>query len=176
MKKIIFPILALVMLVGGSSCEEKFDVEIEKKAIKAVIEEETAAFVARDFDRLAANYVQDKTNIRLTASKSDYRYYVGWEELGSRFKNYFKNNPEPGVWKQARTNYIIKVYKESAWVVFENEGYHSAGRYTELTGQAVDVRFLEKVNGEWKIVCLSHVNFASYEDEKEDDGESETED
>ena len=59
---------------------------------------------------------------------------------------------------------------------FENVGYHSAGRFTELTGQAVDVRFLEKVNGEWKIVYLSHVNFASYEEEKEDDGESETED
>ena len=40
----------------------------------------------------------------------------------------------------------------------------------------LDVRFLEKVNGEWEIVYLSHVNFASYEEEKEDDGESETED
>ena len=176
MKQFIYSIVALSLIAGSSSCKEKVDIEEEKKAIKAVIEEETAAFVARDFDRLAANYVQDETNIRLTASKSDYRYYVGWEELGSRFKNYFKNNPEPGVWKQARTNYIIKVYKESAWVVFENVGYHSAGRFTELTGQAVDVRFLEKVNGEWKIVYLSHVNFASYEEEKEDDGESETED
>ena len=176
MKKIIYSILALLLITGCSSCEEKIDIEKEKRAIKAVIKEETVSFVARDYDRLVANYVQDESNIRLTASKSGYKYYVGWEELSSRFKKYFENNTEPGIWKQTRTNYKIKVYKESAWAVFENEGYHSAGRFTELTGKGIDVRFLEKVNGEWKIVYLSHVYTASYEDDEEGEKESESED
>ncbi|GAH09147.1 unnamed protein product, partial [marine sediment metagenome] len=51
---------------------------------------------------------------------------------------------------------------------------HSVGRFTELTGKGIDVRFLEKVNGEWKIVYLSSVDITSYEDEEEDE-ESETE-
>ena len=177
MEKIIYSILALLLIAGGSSCKEKIDIEKEKNAIMAVIEEETVAFIARDYDRLVANYVQDETNIRLQVSKSGYSYYVGWEELNSRFKLYFENNPEPGIWRQMRTNYKIKVYKESAWAVFENEGFHSAGRFTELTGKGIDVRFLEKVNGEWKIVYLSGVFTTSYEEEVEEgEGESETED
>jgi hypothetical protein len=172
MKKIIFSIISLSLITGGHSCIEKTDIEEEKKAIIDVIEEETAAFVARDFDRLAATYIQDETNIRLTASKSRYIYHVGWEKLSSRFKNYFENNPEPEQWRQGRKKYRIKVYKECAWVVFENVGFHSKGSMSELTGKAVDVRFLEKVDGEWKIVYLSHVNIASYEEEIKEVGEN----
>ena len=168
MKKYLWTLFAIILL-AGTSCQEKIDIEKEKKAIIAVIEEETVAFIARDYDRLVANYVQDETNIRLQASKSGYSYYVGWEELSSRFKLYFENNPEPGTGKAVKTNYKIKVYKESAWAVFENEGFHSAGRFTELTGKGIDVRFLEKVNGEWKIVYLSSVNITSYENEEEDE-------
>ena len=147
------------------SCTGKMDIEEEKKAIIAVIEEETAAFVDRDFDRLAACYVMDETNIRLTASKSHYVYHKGWKELSASFKNYFENYPEPEKWMQGRKQYAIKVYPECAWVVFENEGFLSAGSSSRLTGKAADVRFLEKHNGEWKIVYLSHVNFSSYDSE-----------
>jgi ketosteroid isomerase-like protein len=167
MKKYVLTLFAIILL-AGTSCQEKIDIEKEKEAIKAVIEEETNAFLARDFDRLAATYVQDETNIDLRAGESGYGYYVGWEEIGSAFKELFENNPEPGTSKEVKTNYKIKVYKESAWTVFDNEVYNSEG---ELTGKSIHVEFLEKVNGEWKIVYLSIVNTSSYEDEEDDDDE-----
>ena len=179
MKKYVLTLFALILL-AGTSCQEKIDIEKEKEAIKAVIEEETDAYYDSDFDRLAATYVKDETNIRLGASKSGYIYGVGWEEIGSLLKELIESQG-PIELKEVKTNYKIKVYKESAWAVFDNELYNSEG---ELTGKSIHVEFLEKVNGEWKIVYLSMVNTSSYEDEEDDDeeeieegeGESETED
>ena len=154
----------LMVFLAGTSCQKKIDIEMEKEAIKAVIEEESNAFIARDYDRLAATYVQDETNIRMGASKTIYGYRVGWKEIDSVFKEYFKNNPKPSTRKPQLTNYKIKVYKESAWAFFTNE-----------KGD-IGVRFLEKFNGEWKIVFLSAIMASTYEEEIEDgEGELKTE-
>lgn len=167
MKKYVLTLFALILL-AGTSCQEKIDIEKEKAAIIAVIEEETNAYYDNDFDRLAATYVQDETNIDLRAGKSGYGYGVGWEEIGSAFKEAIENSPEPDGSKEVKTNYKIKVYKESAWAVFDNEVLNSEG---ESIGKNVHVEFLEKVNGEWKIVYMSIVFTSTYEDE----GETETE-
>ena len=179
MKKYVFVLFALILL-AGTSCQEKIDIEKEKAAIIAVIEEETNAYLDRDFDRLVATWVQDETNIDLRAGKSGYTYSVGWEEIGSAFKEAIDNSPEPDGSKEVKTNYKIKVYRESAWAVFDNETYNNEG---ELTNNSIHVEFLEKVNGEWKIVYFSMVNTSSYEDEveteteeiEEGEGEAETE-
>ena len=167
MKKYVLTLFAMLLL-AGASCQEKIDIEKEKAAIIAVIEEETNAAYDADFDRLSATYVQDETNIDLRASKSGYSYDVGWEESSSVFKEWYENNPDPVKNNEVKKNYKIKVYPESAWAVFDNENYNDEG---ELTGKAIGVNFLEKVDGEWKIVYLSRVNTSTWEDE----GENETE-
>ena len=167
MKKYVLSLFAMLLL-AGAFCQEKIDIEKEKAAIIAVIEEETNAYYDNDFDRLAATWVQDETNIWLNVGKGGYIYGVGWEEIGSGFKEYIENNPEPGKIKEVKTNYKIKVYQESAWAVFDNETYNSEG---ELTNKSIHVEFLEKVNGEWKIVYLSIVSTSSFEDEGEDETE-----
>ncbi len=180
MKKYGLTLFALILL-AGTSCQEKIDIEKEKEAIKAVIEEETNGFMDRDFDRMAATFVEDSTNIRLSASKSGFSYYVGWEEISSLYKKYIENNPEPSTYKYVKTNYKIKVYKESAWAIFDEAVYDNEG---EFIRKNISVQFLEKVNDKWRIVYFSLVNTTSYEDEEgdeeeeieEDEGESETED
>jgi hypothetical protein len=163
MKKIIFSILALSLIAGSISGQKKIDIEKEKEAIIAVIEEETDAFRNRDFDRLAATFVQDETNIRLAAGQSGYSYYAGWEQISSGYKESFKNNPEPYTGKHVKTNYKIKIYKESAWSIFDEVRYDGGG---EVINKGIGVRFLEKVDAEWKIVYLSGVSTSSYEEEE----------
>ena len=163
MKKIIFSMLALSLIAGNISGQKKIDIAKEEEAIIAVIEEETDAFRNRDFDRLAATFVQDETNIRLSASKSSYSYYVGWEQISSGFKESFKNNPEPYTGKHVKTNYKIKVYKESAWSIFDEVRYGGGG---EVIWKGIGVRFLGKKDKEWKIVYLSQVYTSSYEEEE----------
>ena len=172
MKKIIFSILILMLIVGSNSCQEKINIEEEKKAIIAVIEEETDAAFDKDFDRIAATYVQDETNIRLTAGENSYVYAVGWEEISSGFKEYVE-----GEYLQksnlVKTDYKIKVYKESAWAIFYDIRYENEVEKVKGVG----VRFLEKVNGEWKVVYLSTVMISSYEEKVvEEEEEFETKD
>ena len=162
MKKIIFSIFTLSLIAGSIYCQEKIDIEAEKEAIKAIIEEQTNAFIDRDFDRLAATHVKDETFIRLRASKSSYGYDVGWEDRSSILEELFKNNPVVTN-KFKNTNYKIKVYSESAWAVYDENWYDSEG---ESLGMNINVRFLEKTDGEWKIVYLSQVTTTSYEEEE----------
>ena len=91
MKKYVLTLFAIILL-AGTSCQEKIDIEKEKEAIIAVIEEETNAFLDNDFDRLSNTFVQDETNIRLMAEKSSYTYNLGWENVSSYYKEFLEQD------------------------------------------------------------------------------------
>jgi len=163
MKKHLFPIIVLVLL-AVASCQKEINIEKEKAAIIAVIEEETEAFFDSDINRLSATHVQDETNIRLTATKSGYTYDVGWEKVKAFFLDYFENEAEPGDFYEVKTNFKIKVYGESAWAVFDNDYYN--GEH-ELLSTSIHAEFLEKVNGEWKIVFYNSIYTSTWDSEGE---------
>lgn len=167
MKKYLFTLFAII-LIAWTSCEKKIDIEKEKAAIIAVIEEETEAFFDSDINHLGALHVQDETNIRLTATKSGYTYEVGWEKVSSFFVDYFENVAEPGDFYEKKSNYKIKVYRESAWAVFDNDFYNGEG---ELLSTSIHSQFLEKVNGEWKHVGYTSIYTSTWDDEEESETE-----
>ena len=167
MKKYLYLLLAFV-LFATHSCQETIDIEKETEAIKTVIEEETQAFLNKDFDRMAATYVKDETNIRLSSSSNSYSLTVGWDEVEPLFKEYFKNNPEPSTDRYVKDNYKIKVYKENAWVVNDETVYDPEGN---VLFKLIGVRILEKQDDTWKIVYISVVNTSSYEEESEGEDE-----
>lgn len=161
MKKYALILFALVLFAGNSYLK-KIDTEKEKEAIIAVIEEETNGFLARDYDRIAATCVNDETFIRLQAGKNGYDYIIGWKDCGSYYKEIFMKNTELSQYKFENSNYKIKIYPESAWAAYEENWYKNDG---EFVGKTINVRFLEKVKGEWKIVYLSPISAFSYEQE-----------
>ena len=168
MKKITFPILAL-LLITGISCQETIDIEKEKEAIIKVVQEEADSFYDRDIDRFLGIWVQDETLSRIDVGKNGYGYVIGWEEIEPTIRNFFENNPEPVTVNMIRTNYEIKVFKETAWATF-NEQNGPDGRVQQK------VEFLEKVEGEWKIGYIIIIGVSSYDEEVvEEEGESEAE-
>jgi hypothetical protein len=156
MKKNVFTLIALILLVL-TSCQNKIDAEKEKAAIIAVIEEVTEAFYDRDYERLVACHVRDESNIRLTASKRGFDYTVGWQDSG--LKKFIENDPDLDLSKEVKSNFNIKVYQESAWAVYDNEHYSEDG---ELVNKGIHAQFLEKHEGDWKIVYFSIVSTGSY--------------
>ncbi|MFC2124334.1 hypothetical protein ACFLU5_05950 [Bacteroidota bacterium] len=167
MEKYIFPLIVLVF-PAVTSCQNKIDIEKEKAAIIAVIEEETEAFFDNDIDRLSATHVQDETNIRLAATKSGYTYDVGWEKIRSFFLDYFENEAGPGGFYEVKRNYKIKVYDESAWAVFDNDYYNDED---ELLSSSIHAEFLEKVDGKWKLVFYTSIYTSTWDDEEENETE-----
>jgi hypothetical protein len=169
MKKIFYSILAMSVFAGSTSCQKKVDIEKEKEAIIAVIEEQTHANIDGDFDRLSNTFVKDENTIRMSSMKAGYTFREGWDIIGPVYEEWLKER-----WsdytnrKHEKTNYRIKVYPNSAWAVFDEKIERDyKGEHQEF--QSIGVRFLEKVNGEWKIVFLSQVRISSYEEEEDKD-------
>jgi len=161
MKKLILAV-AVLLFTGVAFGQKKNSIEKKKEAIMKVIQEEIDAYDARDYDRLAKTFVQDETFTRIQASKNNFYYYAGWEEIGPMYKNYLEKNPEPNTKTRIKSNYRVKVYKESAWVTYVEKKEQSEQ-------EELKVIFLEKVKSEWKIVSLIIFNKSSYEEETEEE-------
>ena len=147
-----------IVFLAGVSCTSRIDLKKEKEAIIAVIEEETDAFYARDFDRMSAAHVQDETEIRIDVGRYGHTISRGWGDAS--LKDFFLENPEPSTNYEKKTNYQIKVHPGSAWAVYDNDAYSSEG---QLLDKSVHIQFLEKVDGRWKIANMTIVNASSFE-------------
>jgi len=157
MKKIfVFSFFVLLF----NSCTNNIDIETEEEAIKAVIENETNAYLMKDSEQRSKGFLHDESVIVLVSGKKSYGFAVGYEQIQESHKINVERNPIPSTNEFKNLNYKIKVYENSAWVVYDEMLYSGTGEFIE---KVINVRFLEKVNGEWKIVYLSHVNTTSYE-------------
>lgn len=133
----------------------------EEEAIKAVIENETNAYFAKNYDQRIKSFLQDENLMILVASKKRYIHDVGWDDISQGMKEDSEEDPVPKE-KCQFTNYNIKVYKECAWAIFDEIVLNI--ETNEFLRKVINVRFLEKVNGKWKIVYLSDVDVTSYEE------------
>ena len=164
MKKIIFPILTLVLIAGMSCSQEKIDIDKEKEAIKALIEKETNSWFTKDMDQQFDCFIQDETTTWVIAGKDG--LVAGWEIISETYKGWYEDNPEGSGRKIMNNYHQIKVYKDCAWAVYDETYVNEDG--SELEGPRA-IRFLEKVDGEWKLVLLS--NHSLEDTEEEDPGE-----
>jgi 7,8-dihydropterin-6-yl-methyl-4-(beta-D-ribofuranosyl)aminobenzene 5'-phosphate synthase len=94
MKKIkYFLSLGLGIFVLLTPCQPKVDIEKEKAAVKAVIQNVTDAYLAKDIDKVSTFYVQDEFNTRLqqTCSK-EHPIYSGWSNVKSFLESEMKDS------------------------------------------------------------------------------------
>jgi len=152
MKKTVLVLIAFLLIVNYS-CKDKTDIEKEKEAIMALLEEETASFYANDFERWSALHVQDSTLITMGVSKSGITVRTGWEAYSSNMKPGFER--EKGINKEVKTPVMVKIYGESAWTVIDNRNYNDAG---ELSDLVIVTNFLEKHDGKWEIAYRNRFN------------------
>ena len=148
MNKKLLSLLALIV-IAGTGCEEKIDIEKEKQAIKDVIEKEEVAFLARDMDQQFKCFVHDES---MTVARWD-GIAEGWDFISNAYKEIFENHPEPSTLKAENINYTIKVYENTAWAVYDLDYINKDDSLIIGNRQ---IRFLEKKDNEWKIVLLAH--------------------
>jgi len=138
------------------ACQQKVDIEKDKEAIKAVIQQEVNAFVAKDMDKLASFYIQDELNTRLQETCAlEHPIYSGWNVVKSFLENLMKE-PETGYTnlKNSKEDFIIKINGDCAWVINKDVwSWEVNGQPSEGTG--IQTTFMEKINGSWKISMMS---------------------
>ena len=133
--------------------------DVDKKSIISVIENQTKAHLAKDYKGESNTFVQDESTIVLISRQNWYGYVVGWDKLSKSIKVNIAKDPEPLAETFENTDYKIKIYDRSAWVVYNENSFNVNGDFIR---KVINVRFLEKINGVWKIVYLSDVDVTSY--------------
>ena len=131
----------------------------DEAAIFALIERETFAFLTRDLEGWSDCWLRTESVRRLGALMGGMmEYQEGWRlgyEMTERFFERFPvPNPEAAR-TMRRTNVSIRASESMAWVSFDQYGAPSDDPLVTV-GLSHQVRILEKVDGDWKIVMAGH--------------------
>ena len=156
MKSYIWSFFAILFIVA-TSCQQVINVEKEKEAILAVLEEESAAMLAMDKERVFALHVQDNLETRLELGEYGFNTYSGWDEVGTLLGDALGGDGAlmGSNAVNRKENMIIKVTGNTAWLTCDN--IWELANDTDKGGYSnIQVTFLEKIKGEWKI------SFAAY--------------
>ncbi|MCF2491450.1 nuclear transport factor 2 family protein [Dyadobacter sp. CY347] len=125
----------------------------EQTQILQLIDTESKAFWDKDYDKWAACWVHEPY-IRTMGWWKDGGVTVvnGWDERGRRTKGYMKDFPDPNPQNVRRENINVRILKDAAWVTFDQYGTDTGEAVMDMPGLSRETRFLEKHNGQWKIV------------------------
>jgi len=104
-----------------------------------------------DFDGTMSTYLNDENTVRLSYSLDNYEISSGWDEIGKSL-DWIKENADmdlSGV-KISKENQIVKVTGNTAWSICDNIW---KGEYDgeQVNMNTIQITFLEKADGEWKI-------------------------
>jgi hypothetical protein len=155
MKKLIIAV-ALVLLTGVAFGQKKIDIEKEKEAIKAVIEEERNGWFDGDNDRVEAAWHQESTSRKIIMSEEGILEVIGWKEINTRHRKGM--TPETLEGRKdldaQYLNYNIIVYGNTALA------YHDCIFSGKWQGQSVNreqkrILHLIKIEGEWKLDLMA---------------------
>lgn len=137
--------------------QDEASLQKEKDAILATIEKETKSFFARDYKSWSSTYAQtDYAFQGWSNADGTFDASVGWKGIDNTVGKYITDNPEPQSSSHPtveRKNIMYKFYGDNAcyltWDQFnsnkEGDNFH----------HSKEVRIMEKINGEWKIVCVA---------------------
>jgi len=140
--------------------KEDAALEREKAAILEVIERQAAAFWAKDFQRWAGTWVHAGYARRLGWSEAGGVSSIeGWESIGARMKKNMADNPKPNLTpaKLVRDRLNFRIYRDVAWVTFEQRGEDTGEPRFDMPGLSHETRIFEKHDGEWKVVYLGYL-------------------
>jgi ketosteroid isomerase-like protein len=139
-------LIAMVLL----SCSPAVDLEKEKAAILAVLQEEGDASAAADMNRIAAIHTGTPQDVRLAWNGAGVEQYDGWDNIEALYKEYTKNGAADASTKNSKENAVVKISNGTAWVVCDNVWKWTADGKDGRSSNA-QVIFLEKQDGKWKV-------------------------
>ena len=128
------------------SCLIGYAQSTDEKAITAVIGDETTAFYQRKADK-ALSYWANVPYASHSYSEKGSGCVRGYKAISAGMKQVLKRHTEPDKNIYKRHDFIIHVNGSSAWATYITDIIDGAKK-----SQSYDARYLEKINGVWKIV------------------------
>jgi len=165
MKKYLWPLFA-ILLLAGTSCQGKIDIEKEKEAIIAVIQDEKDGVTNMDIEQWSKNVLQDPSYTWIASTSDEYWLSRGYSEQLDWIKELWSNRDPDANHDRIEFEVMeLKISSQAAWAVIS------------VTGR-IETLFLEKVEGTWLISGQTVLVTSSYQEDaenEEEEAESETE-
>lgn len=144
-------VLSVIVILAGTSCQEKFDLEMEKEAIIAVIQDEKDGFTNMDPEQWSRNVLQDPSYTWMASSSEEYWLSEGYSEQLEWNKEMWSTwDPDEIRDKIEFEVTEIKVTPQAAWAFIKVDG-------------RVEALFLEKVDNSWVISFQAILVTSSYD-------------
>jgi len=133
------------------------NLQADKDAILATIEKETESFFARDYDAWKSTYAQTDYAFQAWSNRDGtFDASVGWNGINGTVGKYIHENPESQLSSHPiveRKNILYKFYGPGAcYLTWDQFNSNKAG---DNFHHSKEVRVMEKINGQWKIVCVA---------------------
>ncbi len=162
-------ILFGALLLGFFACNTTVNLEKEKEAIKAVIEEEKDGFFARDAARMDETWVRDSSARKISFSSGGMKYYNGWKEVNEEHMA----GTESEMWDQVEnlnaefSDFEFNIYGNTA-LVFCNTTWTGMLDGEEMHGMQKRILHFVKVNGKWKydLMAMASISDANAAENK----------
>jgi hypothetical protein len=125
------------------------DLAAEQQAIKAVLEKQTRAFYERSIEGEEEVWAQEPYVVRMLDTGE---HDVGWDRIGEGYRTFMQENPTPVEDLQfTHDNVHLQIHGDGAWVVFD-QALRATLEGEPISYDSREVRFLARIDGEWKIV------------------------
>jgi hypothetical protein len=146
---------ALVLMFILTTCKPKIDTAKEEEAIKAVINEETQAWIDKDPEKQKNYFIHDQYQTRVNIQDSVYYVTTGWDKRSAEIDTVTKYVDWKGVdqFKVEKEFLAIKVMDHTAWVILR-ETQSMTYNNSPATAVALIYIVLEKPDKDWKISCF----------------------
>ncbi len=139
-------------MVSGQHSNASSGTQAESEAaIKKTIEGVTTSMYARDFKTYLNYWVDAPYVSRVSNDREGKVTKMTGDEYRKMVEQYATQNPKPSQEKATRDNWLIRVNGNSAFAVFDQYNQYPDG----TTRHSVEERYLERTNGEWKLVNVT---------------------
>jgi len=127
--------------------------KVEEEAIKAVIKKQIESFHVRNYEVYKDVWAHESYIVRMY---SEGTRFTSWDSVGNMYRNNMKNYPDP--WENFQYNLsdmYIHVKGNSAWAI-HNQRKSATFSGNPFSSKSWNVRFLEKIDGDWKMTFYTH--------------------
>lgn len=157
--KLLSVVLLFLLCVSCEDSSQKAQmdqasIEKEKAAIRKVIENETKSFFNRDYTAWAKNYAHTDYAFQAWSNRDGtFDANVGWTDIDDKLGKYISDNPEKTHPDVERKNMLFKFFdKDLAYLIWDQ---FNSDVDRKNFHHSKEVRLMQKLDGEWKIVCVS---------------------
>ncbi len=138
-----------------SACQPRVDIEKEKDAIRAVLEEEKKGFFEKNSEKMAATWVQKPSSVKMYMGQNEELDMFGWAKISERDKADLAKG-----WSDYKDMHVdfsdfqFNLYEKNAWILFKARwGWTYKGEPGKL--EQTRIMALEKIEGKWKITLMA---------------------